>query len=170
MRNEKGVTLIALVVTVIVMIIVASVSIRFATDDVGILTQTVDTKKDYVINQEKEAIIASYVQCLTDYDGEVLAERLEWMLTKRGCDATVAINETDNTVLEVTFWESDNMYTVDENMQVEHVTDNASGIGNNNHITNNDNTNDDNDTNDDDNNTNDDNNANNGEGNNNSEP
>ena len=39
MRNQKGITLIALVVTIIVLLILAGVSIAMLTGDNGILTQ-----------------------------------------------------------------------------------------------------------------------------------
>lgn len=46
MKNQKGVTLIALVITIIVLLILAGVSIAMLTGDNGILTQANKAKED----------------------------------------------------------------------------------------------------------------------------
>ena len=43
--NEKGITLIALVVTIIVLLLIAGVSISMLTGQNGILTRSADAKK-----------------------------------------------------------------------------------------------------------------------------
>ena len=53
MRNQKGITLIALVITIIVLLILAGVSIAMLTGDNGILTQAGNAKKDTL---EAEAV------------------------------------------------------------------------------------------------------------------
>ena len=54
--NEKGITLIALVLTIIVLLILAGVSISMLTGDNGILGQANNAKEQTEISSEKEAI------------------------------------------------------------------------------------------------------------------
>ena len=59
--NEKrGITLIALVITIIVLLILAGVTISTLTGDNGLLTKTTDTKKENIIGTEKEKIGLGY--------------------------------------------------------------------------------------------------------------
>ena len=54
--NEKGITLIALVLTIIVLLILVGVSISMLTGDNGILGQATNAKEQTEISSEKEAI------------------------------------------------------------------------------------------------------------------
>ena len=54
-KNEKGITLIALVITIIVLLILAAVSIATLTGQNGILTRANDAKKETEIGQIKES-------------------------------------------------------------------------------------------------------------------
>lgn len=56
MRNQKGITLIALVITIIVLLILAGVSIAMLTGDNGILTQTNKSKVAQIEGQVKEEV------------------------------------------------------------------------------------------------------------------
>ena len=56
MRNQKGITLIALVITIIVLLILAGVSIAMLTGDNGILTQTNKAKVAQIEGQVKEEV------------------------------------------------------------------------------------------------------------------
>ena len=55
-KSSKGVTLIALVITIIVLLILAGVSIAMLTGDNGILTQATEAKKANTVGAEKEQI------------------------------------------------------------------------------------------------------------------
>ena len=55
-RKNKGITLIALVITIIVLLILAGVSISMLTGENGILTQAQNAKEETEIASEKEAI------------------------------------------------------------------------------------------------------------------
>ena len=57
--KEKGITLIALVVTIIVLLILVSVSIAMLTGENGILTQTKKAKEETKIASEKEGLLLS---------------------------------------------------------------------------------------------------------------
>ena len=56
MKNQKGITLIALVITIIVLLILAGVSIAMLTGKNGILTQTNKAKYTQIEGQVKEEI------------------------------------------------------------------------------------------------------------------
>ena len=56
MKNQKGVTLIALVITIIVLLILAGVSIAMLTGDNGILTQAKSAKISQIEGQVKEEV------------------------------------------------------------------------------------------------------------------
>lgn len=56
MRNQKGITLIALVITIIVLLILAGVSIAMLTGDNGILTQTNKAKVAQIEGQVREEV------------------------------------------------------------------------------------------------------------------
>lgn len=56
MKNQKGITLIALVVTIIVLLILAGISIAMLTGDNGIITRTNDSKMSQIEGQVKEEI------------------------------------------------------------------------------------------------------------------
>ena len=56
MRNQKGITLIALVITIIVLLILAGVSIAMLTGENGILTRAEDSKISTVEGQVRDAV------------------------------------------------------------------------------------------------------------------
>ena len=56
MKKNKGITLIALVITIIVLLILAGVSISMLTGENGILTQAQRAKKETEISSEEEAL------------------------------------------------------------------------------------------------------------------
>ena len=56
MRSQKGITLIALVITIIVLLILAGVSIAMLTGQNGILTRATDAKEDTAVAEVVERI------------------------------------------------------------------------------------------------------------------
>ncbi len=70
MRNQRGITLIALVITIIVLLILAGVSIAMLTGDNGILTKAgeadTNTAKAEVADKINLAINAEYANLLAD--------------------------------------------------------------------------------------------------------
>jgi len=112
-RKEKGITLIALVITIIVLLILAGVSIAMLTGENGILTQAQKSQTQTEIGEEKEQIALAYNGAKAENDGgDVDAEDLN---RNFGYNDTKA-NATDgaNGSMTVTF-ESGNQYTIDEN-------------------------------------------------------
>ena len=79
--NNKGITLIALVITIIVLLILAGVSIAMLTGQNGILTQASnaksDTAKAEIAEKVNMAVQAAYAQKIADGSGVVAAALTE---------------------------------------------------------------------------------------------
>ena len=115
MRN-KGITLIALVITIIVLLILAGVSIATLTGQNGILTRAQDSKTQTEIADEKEAIQLAYAGAVAEKrgTGDVTAEDLNREFGTNGTNAT-ATNGA-NGEITVTFGAPSNrVYTIDSN-------------------------------------------------------
>ena len=96
MRNNKGITLIALVVTIIVLLILAGVSIAMLTGDNGILKQSRKAKTDTAnaeaverINMELNAMKAKILAGTAIADGDE-----DTMMTNLGEGYTVTYDST----------------------------------------------------------------------------
>ena len=64
--NQKGITLIALVITIIVLLILAGVTIATLTGENGILTRAQDAKKDTEIASVKEQAQLDILNYITE--------------------------------------------------------------------------------------------------------
>ena len=71
LREKKGITLIALVITIIVLLILAGVTIATLTGDNGILTKATKAKEDTEVGEEKEQISIAYTGALAKKEGEM---------------------------------------------------------------------------------------------------
>ena len=113
MRN-KGITLIALVITIIVLLILAAVSIATLTGENGILTRANESKTETEIGEEEEAIRLAYNGVMADNLGDgVTAKQLENEMKANGYDVTA--EEVDGKI-KVTFGEPSNrVYEIDAN-------------------------------------------------------
>ena len=81
-KNEKGITLVALIITIIVLLILAVVSIR-AIKDGGILSKTQTAKETYSESEEKEKIQLAINQAAIDGMGTINKERIAKCGTNR---------------------------------------------------------------------------------------
>ena len=117
--KEKGVTLVALSVTIIVLLILAGTSIAILTGDDGNIKQAQEGKRLTEISEERQAIDLAIVDAIkSDNNAELTKESEENFkkaLNKQIGDGTYEIkyNETNNT-FEITFKESQRTYIVDE--------------------------------------------------------
>lgn len=96
MNNQKGITLIALVITIIVLIILAAVSIAMLTGDNGILTNaeksrtmTNEASAADKINMELNAFKADI---LAEKDGKITEDTFTKAITALGSDYTITPN------------------------------------------------------------------------------
>ena len=74
--NDEGITLIALVVTIIVLMILAGVSVSMLTGQNGILNRAAEAKEKSVTANEKEAVSLATMEALTEGKGIITEEIL----------------------------------------------------------------------------------------------
>ena len=93
LKEQKGITLIALVITIIVLLILAGVSIAMLTGNNGILTQANNAKSDTAVAEAVERINME----LNALYGDVLADNLAAFdaTADTGTKATVEANLPD---------------------------------------------------------------------------
>ena len=107
--KQKGITLIALVITIIVLLILAGVSIATLTGQNGILTQSNNAKENSEISEEKEAVSLAYTGVIAEKKGEgtVTANDLNIQFGLNGTDATATGS------INVKFNKSERIYKID---------------------------------------------------------
>ena len=91
-RNTKGITLIALVITIIVLLILAAVTINALSGDNGILKRASEAKNSTGISQEEESVKVAVAEALTQGIGTVTTENLQKALTNNGLKGTLTGN------------------------------------------------------------------------------
>ena len=131
LKSTKGITLIALVITIIVLLILAGVSIAMLTGENGILTQAQRSKEQTSIAEEKELIALAYNAIKAEEKGgAVTTDKLDKELEKDGADAT-----QEGTNIKVTFRESRREYIIDENGNITEGTGTTPPAGDDNTAT-----------------------------------
>ena len=122
LKEKKGITLIALVITIIVLLILAGVSIAMLTGDNGILTQASEAKDENIKGQEKEqirlAMQSKKMEKIADnVERTVTAEELQnQLIADGGKNVTVEAGENGNLVVK--YADSKNQYTVNQNGEI----------------------------------------------------
>ena len=107
-KRNKGITLIALVVTIIVLLILAGISINALTGQNGILNRAVESKESTEIAQTEEAIKLSVMAALTEGSGTLTIENLKKELANNG------ITIPDNATFPVTVTTENSSYQIDK--------------------------------------------------------
>ena len=74
MKNQKGITLIALVITIIVLLILAGVAIAMLSGENGILNKASESAKDTAISSAKETIGLKVNEAITEYYDSVYVD------------------------------------------------------------------------------------------------
>ena len=95
MRENKGITLIALVVTIVVLLILAGVSISMLMGENGIITQAQNAKKEQSHSAVSEAISMKYNEYQMEKDipsSNVLANFFDYLIEKQYIDETGKVN------------------------------------------------------------------------------
>ena len=129
-KQERGITLIALITTIIVLLILAGITIGAITGSNGIIGQAQSAKEETEISQEKEIIDISTVEAMGKNNrGNLEEEEFQNAIDKHTngkADVTDVGEE-----FEVFFEESNRYYTVDKDGNiidyVDIVTDNSPG-------------------------------------------
>ena len=115
LKNKKGITLIALVVTIVVLLILAGVTISLILDENGIIAKSKDARNSAIESDEKEKVEMAYVSAALKKLGDtVTAEELQEEL-----DSSVGTGKTDVTTngddtLNVLFSDTEHNFNVDE--------------------------------------------------------
>lgn len=115
-KEHKGITLIALVVSIIVLLILAGISINMLTGQNGILNRTREAKEKTLFSQQEEnSILTSYEDQISNYVG------IDWEQAKANAKAPEEQKEernknvigigTNGKVINMDLWE----YTFDSN-------------------------------------------------------
>ena len=112
-KQTKGITLIALVITIIVLLILAGVSIAMLTGNNGILTQAQNAKSQTEVGAEKEGISLAYTGAVAKKNGNGAVTDGD-MDEQFGLNGTKADAEGTSPII-VTFDESNRQYMIDEN-------------------------------------------------------
>ena len=121
-KSSKGVTLIALVITIIVLLILAGVSIAMLTGDNGILTQAKEAKEANIAGTEKEQIKLAMQSLKMKKQADnvstiVAADELQNQLIADGAK-NVTVEAGENGRLVVKYADSKNQYTVNQNGEI----------------------------------------------------
>ena len=124
-RKNEGITLIALIVTIVVLLILAGISIAMLTEQNGILTQAQRAKEETDKASEKEAIGLAYNSLIAknkQTEG-ITANELKVELEKNG--RTDVTDVSGDNQIAVTF-SSGRVYEVDENGNIREVSTSVS--------------------------------------------
>lgn len=116
MKENKGITLIALVVTIIVLMILAGVSISVLQGNNGIIKQAQNAKTETKKSDEKDSIDLAIVASIGENKYGVIEqatfqEQLEKSMG--GADKFQMVYETTSKKFKITITESKNVYYVD---------------------------------------------------------
>jgi len=87
MRKEKGITLVALVVTIIVLILLAGVSVHLVLGNNGIITKAQEAKKKQIISEAKDnigmEIVSAQIEA-TETENQLNKQDIETIIAKYG--------------------------------------------------------------------------------------
>ena len=111
-KRNNGITLVALVITIIVLLIMAGVSIALVVGDNGVLSKAKEAKTGSLVAEEKEQVNLAYTSALTKNLGNaVTAENLQAELNESvGSGKTTVTEDGDN--INVLFNETGHTYVV----------------------------------------------------------
>ena len=113
-ENQLGITMIALIVTVIVLLILAGISIATLNGDSGIIKKSKEAKEQTEISEEKEVVDRATVQAMgNNKKGDLIESELQEQLDKIASSGKTEVTDTGEE-FEVLFKESNRCYTVDK--------------------------------------------------------
>ena len=113
-ENQLGITMIALIVTVIVLLILAGISIATLNGDSGIIKKSKEAKEQTEISEEKEVVDRATVQAMgNNKKGDLIESELQEQLDKIASSGKTEVTDTGEE-FEVLFKESNRYYTIDK--------------------------------------------------------
>ena len=129
-EKERGITLIALITTIIVLLILAGITIGAITGSNGIIGQAQSAKEETEISQEKEIIDISTIEAMGKNNRGNLEEEEFQNAIDKHTNGKASVSDVGEE-FEVFFEESNRYYTVDKDGNiidyVDIVTDNSPG-------------------------------------------
>ena len=125
LRQNNAITLIALVITIIVLLILAGITIASLTGDNGLLVRAVSAKENTEQAQVQEELQLAVISSSIDSNGKYNASKAATEITKILLGATASTNATSNTI---TGTYNGYTYNVDKDGKVT-ITGNADGSG-----------------------------------------
>ena len=111
--KDKGITLIALVVTIIVLLILAGVSIAMLTGENGILTQAQNAKKETEEAEEKEKIQLAVLDAIGK-NNDLTEESLQKEIDDEFGSGETKVYENENENFSVIFQNKDTNYRIED--------------------------------------------------------
>ena len=129
LKSKQGITLVALVVTIVVLIILAGITLSLVLGQNGVANKAKEAKDDTIMAQEKENIGLAWNAACIDAGGDtsaitgtIMQTELNKTLTaneKDSSKATVAQTTVDGkTQLTITYTTTGNVYTIDSNGKI----------------------------------------------------
>ncbi len=118
MKNQKGITLLVLVITIIILLILAGITISALTGDNGIIENAGKAKEETEIANEKEIVEKATVQAMGNNKyGNIEEDELQSELDKETGEGKTDATDIGNE-LEVVFIDSNRYYVVDKDGNV----------------------------------------------------
>ena len=112
LKNKRGITLIALVVTIVVILILAGITIGMIVDDNGIISKAKETRGQTIIANEKEIINRAKMSARISGQSEISTKEIvKKAIIKEAGNNKIEIIEEDEDLI-VKFVETGNEYTV----------------------------------------------------------
>ena len=117
-KNTRGITLLALIITIIILLIIAGISIVGLTGENGLIKNAGQAKQGTEIANEKEILEKATVQSMAqDSRGNIKKENLENKLDEEAGEGKTEVIENEENLV-VKFEESNRYYEIDKNGNV----------------------------------------------------
>lgn len=110
--NNKGVTLIALVITIIVLLILAGISIVLAIGENGIVNKAIKAKAETIVAQEKELVNLAHIGVSVDPGKVVTEEEFQHEMDNLAGDGKTIVSDNLDETFNVFFVETNHNYIV----------------------------------------------------------
>ena len=119
LNRNNGITLIALVVTIIVLLILAGISISVLSGENGLITRVKDAKQESIIGEEKEQVELAYASAKIKKINEYITEGdLQEELDLSVGNKKTKVTSYKSVNLKVKFEVTGNVYEVNQNGRI----------------------------------------------------
>ena len=116
--EERGITLIALVVTIVVLLILAGVSLNLILGNNGIITKAKESRTETRMSQIDEQVKLAIGDAYTDGIGSITDSGLKSALNNRLGEGTYEITGDETTGWKVTVKETGKVYEISANGKI----------------------------------------------------